>query len=144
MIYPDYYYESVFLIPYDTLWQQNIRGLIYDLDNTLVPYDKTHPPAKIVALVRRLERMGFRLSLVTNNTKGRLETFNKTLGLDGVSLAAKPLTRGIKSAMEKMGTTPERTAIIGDQLLSDIWGGKNAKITTILVKPLTERDFFHR
>jgi len=142
MLYPDYYYDSVFQIPYDELWKKNIRGLIFDIDNTLTPFDQAEPHAKVVALMRRLQKMGFRVCLVTNNTRRRLNAFNKSLALDGISSAAKPLSRGIKSAMQKMGTHPPRTAIIGDQLLTDVWGGKNARITTIMVKPLTERDFF--
>ena len=142
MIQPDLYYDSVHIIPYEELWKKNIRGLIFDLDNTLAPYDRKDPPARTVALLRRLERMGFKICLVTNNTKGRLQTFNKNLGLDGISGAVKPLTRGINAAMAKMKTKNTQTAIIGDQLLSDIWGGKNAKILTILVKPITEKDFF--
>ena len=141
MLAPDYYYESVFLIPYEDLWQQKMRGLIFDIDNTLVGYEHKLAPAKIVALFNRLQRMGFRVCLLTNNTNGRLTRFNETLGVDGFANALKPLSRGVRSAMEKMGTQPEHTVIIGDQLLTDIWAGRNACITTILVKPITEKDF---
>ena len=61
--------------------------------------------------------------------------------LPGIANAIKPLTRGIRKAMKIMATKPEHTVIIGDQLLSDIWAGKNAGITTVLIKPITERDF---
>ena len=142
MLAPDYYYESVFLIPYKELWQKKIRGLIFDLDNTLTPYDMKHPPAKVVALIKRLQRMGFRICLVTNNTTGRMDRFNEYLGIDGIANAAKPLAGGLRRAMKKMGTSPPHTAIVGDQLLTDVWAGKNAKVTTILVKPMTEKDFF--
>jgi hypothetical protein len=137
---PDYYYDSVLDIPYEALWKQKIRGLIYDLDNTLAHFDKTQPPAKITAMLRRLQKMGFRICLLTNNTRTRLKHF-EYLGLDGIANAIKPFTRGVRAAMVKMGTQPAHTAIIGDQLFSDIWAGKNARITTILVKPLTEKDF---
>jgi hypothetical protein len=139
---PDYYYDSVFLIPYDELWKKNIRGIIFDIDNTLTRFDEKQPSAKIAALLHKLERMGFRLCLVTNNTNKRLAHFNENLTLPGIANAIKPLTRGVRYAMETMGTKPAHTVIIGDQVLSDIWAGKNAKITTILVKPISERDFF--
>ena len=141
MLSPDYYYESVFLIPYKDLWQQKIRGLIFDIDNTLTPYANKYPPTKIIALIRRLEKMGFSICLLTNNTPKRLKHFNERLALDGIANAIKPLPKGVKQAMAKMGTKPEHTVIIGDQLLSDIWAGKNAKVTTILVKPITDKDF---
>jgi hypothetical protein len=138
---PDYYFDSVLDIPYETLWQQKIRGLIYDLDNTLAHYDNSQAPAKVVAMLKRLEKMGFRICLLTNNTRARLKQF-ESLGLDGIANALKPFTRGVRQAMQKMGTQPAHTAIIGDQLFSDVWAGKNARITTVLVKPMTEKDFF--
>jgi hypothetical protein len=141
MLAPDYYYESVFQIPYDELWKMNIRGIIFDIDNTLTRFDEKQPSAKIVALLSKLERMGFRICLCTNNTNKRLGHFCENLNYPGIANAIKPLTRGLRYAMKTMGTQPTHTVIIGDQLLSDIWAGKNAKITTILVKPLSEKDF---
>ena len=142
MLTPDYYYDSVFSIPYGELWEKNIRGLIFDLDNTLTPFHVKLPPAKIVALMRRLEKMGFEVCLLTNNTPGRLQGFNEELKLKGIANGLKPFTRGIKRAMKLMGTTRAQTVIIGDQLLSDVWAGKNAGIGTIMVAPITEKDFF--
>ena len=142
MLRPDYYYDSVFHIPYDALKEQQIRGLIFDLDNTLTPFHEKLPPPKIVALMNDLQKQGFEICLVTNNTQTRLNGFNQDLQLKGIANALKPMTRGIKKAMALMGTTAKETVIIGDQLLSDVWSGKNAKITTIMVKPITEKDFF--
>jgi len=138
---PDYYVDSVLDIPYEILWKQNIRGLIYDIDNTLAYFDRPQPPAKIAAMLKRVQKMGFRICLLTNNTRKRLAQFDN-LGLDGIANAIKPLTGGVRRAMELMGTQPAHTVIIGDQLFSDIWAGKNARISTVLVKPLTEKDFF--
>ncbi|MCL2841258.1 MAG: YqeG family HAD IIIA-type phosphatase [Defluviitaleaceae bacterium] len=142
MLTPDYYYDSVFQIPYDELKKKKIRGLIFDIDNTLTPFDQKLPPAKVVALLKRLEDMGFKICLLTNNTTNRLNGFNEHLRLPGIANALKPLTRGVYQAMEKMRVKSANTVIIGDQLLSDIWAGKNAGITTIMVKPITQRDFW--
>ena len=142
MLKPDYYYDTVFDIPYDELWLNEVRGLIFDLDNTLAPYVDKQPSAKTVALINRLQRMGFKICLLTNNTKKRLELFTKPLGLPGIANAAKPLTRGVRKSMIKMGTKRGYTAIIGDQVLSDVWAGKNARITTVLVRPISNKDFF--
>jgi len=141
MLKPDYYYDTVYDIPYGELWQNNIRGLIFDIDNTIAPYAENYPTAKVVALVKRLQGMGFNVTLLTNNTNRRLDCFTKPLGLFGTANALKPLARGVRKAMRHMKTTRNQTAIIGDQLLSDIWAGKNARITTILVKPLSDKDF---
>jgi len=141
MIIPDHYYDSVFLIPYEELWKNNIRGIIFDIDNTLTAFDEKLPPPKIVELIKKLELMGFKICLVTNNTGKRLRGFNEHMSIFGIANALKPFTRGLRQAMAKMETTPAQTMIVGDQLLSDIWGGKNAGITTVLVKPITDRDF---
>ena len=139
---PDFYYESIFEIPFEELYNDNIRGLIFDIDNTLTIYNEDLPPDNTIALLEKLQKMGFKICLLTYNTKGRLLRFNKYLKLDGFSGALKPFTRGIKKAVAKMGTTKQETVIIGDQLFSDILAGKNAGIKTILVKPITEKDFF--
>ena len=141
MLYPDYYYESIFIIPYQELLDKSIRGLIFDVDNTLVPFDTTRPPAKIKTLLHRLQRMGFTVCLLSNNTKKRVGVFNEDLQVTAIHSAMKPLSRGINRAIKQMGTRREETVIIGDQLFSDVWGGKNAKITTIMVKPISKKDF---
>lgn len=141
MLYPDYFFDTIFLVPYSELRSKNIRGLIFDVDNTLAPYHVHRPSIKVTALFKRLQRMGFKISLLTNNTQKRMSSFNQSLNLPGISMALKPLPRGVRRAMAAMGTSPGETAIIGDQLLSDIWAGKNAKVTTILVKPLSNKDY---
>lgn len=138
---PDYYVDSVLDVAYETLWQKNIRGLIYDIDNTLAHFDKPYTSTKVVEMLEKLKKMGFKICLCTNNTNNRLKLFDH-LQLDGVAYALKPLTRGVRQCMLKMNTNAKQTAIIGDQLFADVWAGKNAGITTVLVKPLTEKDFF--
>jgi len=142
MLKPDFYYGTVFDIPYDELWLNEIRGLIFDLDNTLAPYADNQPSAKVVALIKRLQRMGFKVCLLTNNTNKRLERFSKPLGIPGIANAAKPLLRGVRKSMQEMGTKRGYTAIIGDQLFSDVWAGKRARLTTVLVNPLSNKDLF--
>ena len=141
MLEPDYYFDSVFDIPYENLWQQNIRGLIFDVDNTLTAFDEKKPSPETTELLQKLQDMGFKLCLLTNNTNKRLAGFNQELALLGYANALKPFTSGIKKAMSEMKVIPAQTAIIGDQLLTDVWAGKNAGIATILVKPITQRDF---
>jgi hypothetical protein len=141
MLYPDFYYDTIFLIPYNELRKKNIRGLIFDVDNTLAPYHIRRPPVKVTALFKRLKNMGFEISLLTNNTQKRILTFSEGLDLPGIHMALKPLPRGVRRAMAAMGTDSAETAIIGDQLLSDIWAGKNAKVMTILVKPISNKDY---
>jgi len=141
MLAPDYFFDSVYDIPFQKLYNDDFRGLVFDVDNTLTAYNEVLPPAKAVALLKRLQHMGFKIFLLTNNTNERLKGFNVNLQLPGSGFALKPLAHGLKKAMKLMGTTPASTVMIGDQLLSDVWAGKNARVTTILVKPITEKDF---
>jgi len=137
---PDYYLDSIYDIPYGKLWENNIRGLIFDIDNTIASYEEHRPSAKVVALMKRLKRMGFSICLLTNNTNKRLKLFSEPLEVHGIANATKPLARGVRKAMNHMRTKPKFTAIIGDQILADIWAGKSAGINTILVKPLSKKD----
>ena len=90
--------------------------------------------------MKRLARMGFSICLLTNNTNKRLKCFTEPLELPGFANDLKPMARGLKKSMRAINTKPRHTAIIGDQLLSDVWAGKNAGTATILVKPLTTKD----
>ena len=142
MFKPDYYCGSVFEIDYDGLWDRNIRGLIFDIDNTLTAFDSKLPDGKTIELLEGLLARGFKLALLTNNTNKRLKNFNEHLRLPGYANALKPLGFGVRKALAAMGTNAAETAIIGDQLFSDVWAGKKSGITTVLVKPITERDFW--
>jgi HAD superfamily phosphatase (TIGR01668 family) len=138
---PDYYFHSVYDIPYQKFYNQDFRGIIFDVDNTLTAFDVLKPQEKTVALLNRLKHMGFQLFLLTNNSQKRLNGFNEELALPGKAMALKPFSWGVKRAMRVMKTTPRSTIIVGDQLLTDVWAGRNAKITTILIKPITDKDF---
>lgn len=142
MLKPDFYFDSIFQIPYDRLYDSGIRCLIYDIDNTLVSHYDKRPPVKIVSLINRLRKRGFQVGLLSNNTSRRVNSFNEFMGLPGSSKAAKPFTAVLRRVMEEMDANPQETAIIGDQLFADVWCGKRAGITTVLVKPITDKEFF--
>ena len=137
LLKPDLYLESIFQIPYEQLYEQGIRGLIYDVDNTLVNHGEKQTPSKIVSLVERLRQMGFQVGLLSNNNAQRINAFNEPIQLPGASNAAKPFTASLRRLMREMCVSPHETAIIGDQLFTDIWCGKRAGLLTILVKPIS-------
>ena len=140
LLKPDFYYDSIFHVPYEELYGQGLRGLIFDIDNTLVSHDDKVPPGKITDLVEKLQGMGFQIGLLSNNNSRRLEAFNESMQLPGASMAAKPFTLSLRRLMQKMEISPQETAIIGDQLFADIWCGKRVGIMTILVKPITHKE----
>jgi len=138
--FPKEFHNSVFEINYEALFEKGFRGLIFDIDNTLAAFDIPHPPKKVVALVKSLQKIGFRLCLLSNNSAQRVKGFNNSLGLPAIHKAGKPQKRGLRKALSLLKLTKERTAIIGDQLFTDVWGGNRTGIYTILVNPLAKRD----
>ena len=139
-LYPKAYYKSVFDISFESLKRSAIKGLAFDIDNTLSPFDIPEPDAETVEFFRRAKQEGFSLCLISNNSKKRVELYNKKLNIPFVCKAKKPLTRGLKQAMSQMGTVRDNTVLIGDQIFTDILCGNMAGVKTILVEPKTDRD----
>lgn len=137
--YPDKYVKNAYDLPYEKLYEQGYRGIIYDIDNTLVPHNA---PAdeRAKALFVRLHGIGFSCCLLSNNKRKRVADFNEEIGAHMVWNAAKPAKSGYRKAMEEMGTDPQNTLFIGDQLFTDVWGARRAGIYSILVKPIHPKE----
>ena len=137
--FPDRYVASTYIIDYEKLYEEGVRGLIFDIDNTLVPHGA---PAdeRAVRLFARLKDIGFRCCLISNNQEKRVKTFNEPIRVDYVYNAHKPSVKNYIKAMEIMGTDRESTVFIGDQLFTGVWGAKRAGIPNILVKPIHPRE----
>lgn len=137
--YPDEWLDSAYAIDYEALYVQGYRGLIFDIDNTLVPHGA---PAddRAVALFRRLSGIGFSCCLLSNNKEPRVKMFNEPIGAQYIFKAGKPGRKGYERAMEKLGTHPGNTVFVGDQLFTDVWGAKKIGIRTFLVKPINPRE----
>ena len=128
---------SVFDIRPEALAARGIRLLLADLDNTLVPYGVPGPTEAIRAWARSLEGAGVTLVILSNNrSPHRAKRFAQALGVPFLGHAGKPKARSFFRAMEEMGCTPAETAIVGDQIFTDIWGGNNAGVSTLLVEPI--------
>ena len=139
MFFPDQYVASTYVIDFEQLYKKGYRGLIFDIDNTLVPHGA---PAdkRAVALFARLKELGFRCCLISNNQEPRVKMFNQDIKVDYVYDAHKPSTKNYIKAMEIMGTDRSNSLFIGDQLFTDVWGAKRAKIANILVKPIHPKE----
>ncbi len=137
--YPDKYVKSAYDLPYEKLYEQGYRGIIYDIDNTLVPHNA---PAdeRAKELFARLHKIGFSCCLLSNNKRKRVADFNEDIGAHMVWMAAKPAKGGYRKAMEEMGTDPDSTLFIGDQLFTDVWGARRVGIYSILVKPIHPKE----
>lgn len=118
------------------LKKHGIKGLILDVDNTLTTHDNPVPAEGIAEWLANMRANGIKLIIVSNNDAERVRPFADPLGLDFVSDSGKPLKRGYIAAMKKMGLTRKETAAVGDQLFTDVWGAKVAKIMMLYVKPI--------
>lgn len=135
--FPHGFYESVLDIRPEELIRRGITLLLADLDNTLVPYKTPLPTQELKRWREDLEAGGVELFLLSNSRKpGRPKRFADALGIDFVGHAGKPKRGGYRKAMERTGRIPAQTAIVGDQIFTDILGGKWAGITTLLVRPI--------
>ncbi|MCI8506509.1 MAG: YqeG family HAD IIIA-type phosphatase [Lachnospiraceae bacterium] len=137
--YPDEHLDSSYEIDYGALYRRGIRGLLFDIDNTLVPHGKPET-AQAVALFRRLHAMGFETCLISNNQKPRVEPFAKAMETRYIYNAHKPSVKNYRRAMEEMGTDENSTVFVGDQLFTDVYGAKRCGIYSILVKPIHPKE----
>jgi uncharacterized protein len=140
---PDLYLSNVRDIDLDALKAQGINTLLMDLDNTLLPRDSSIIPDDLGAWAASLPEHGLRVCLVSNNWHGRVHEVAEELGFELVAKAVKPLPFAFWRAMRLMGTTRKRSAIVGDQMFTDVLGGKLLGIKTIMVLPLSKSDLPH-
>lgn len=130
-------YPSVSDISPKALARKGIRLVLADLDNTLVPYKVTRPPAEVIAWKKALEAEGIVLFLLSNSRKpGRAQAFAQQLGIPCQGHSGKPRKAGYLKAMERMGCAPEQTVMVGDQIFTDTLGANNAGVTPLLVRPI--------
>ena len=116
-----------------------VTVLLLDIDNTLAPYEQPEPDAHIRAFLDALADAGIQTAFLSNNNRERVERFNKTLGRPAVWNAGKPLARRARELMRSLGGTPAHTAIMGDQVFTDVWLARNAGIRAILVPPIRDK-----
>lgn len=136
---PDKYAENIFTINYKKLKQSNIKCLLFDLDNTISPAKESLLCEQTKELFNELKK-DFKIVIFSNNFKSRVEKFSVFYNVDFTFLSLKPFSYKYKYILKKYNLKPEEVAAIGDQLLTDIFGGNKAKVTTILVNPVSEID----
>lgn len=132
---PDIWLKNVLSIDEKFLADNNIDALILDLDNTLSMHGNPAAEQGIPEWLEKMKSLGVKMMVVSNNTEKRVAPLAAKLGLDFISWGGKPLTYGINRALKKLGTERSRTAVVGDQIFTDVMGGNFAKMKTILVEP---------
>lgn len=139
LFFPDEYVASTYVIPFEKLYQEGYRGIIFDIDNTLVPHGA---PADTRAkkLFQKLKEIGFETCLLSNNQEPRVKMFNEEIQTKYIYNGHKPSVKNYQKAMELMGTNVNNTVFVGDQLFTDVWGAKRTGIHNILVKPIHPKE----
>ena len=139
MFYPDRYIASTYVIDFEKLYEEGYRGLIFDIDNTLVPHGA---PAdeQALALFQRLHGLGFQTLLLSNNKEPRVKSFAEQVQSPYIYKAGKPGVKNYNRAVEEMGLCKEEVLFVGDQLFTDVYGANRAGIYGILVKPINPKE----
>lgn len=121
---------------------RGINAVILDLDNTILPWRDHQVPPESERWVQTAMERGIKLCIASNTRNPRrLRKVAEALGIRAFDKIAKPRRRGLRMAMDVMGSTSETTAIIGDQIFTDIVGGNRLSLLTILVQPMHPREF---
>lgn len=136
---PDMLAKTVYDVDYGSVYASGVRGIIFDIDNTLVAHgDPANENVK--ALLDSLKAQGFRICLISNNSEKRVVPFAESCAVRYVCRAKKPRRSAFFHAMEVLGTGTADTLFVGDQLLTDVLGANRAGIRTCMVIPVDRRS----
>jgi HAD superfamily phosphatase (TIGR01668 family) len=136
---PKSYYKSIFDINYDLLKRKNIKVIIFDLDNTIITVDEELPNDKVKELFNKISN-DFKIFIASNNKKERVRRIGKYMGVHAFYSVVKPTKKIRKLLLKKYDVKMNEVAIVGDQVVTDIFMGNRLKMYTILVDPLGEKD----
>ena len=124
------------------LHEQGIQLLMMDFDNTIVPYTTSIPTAQMEAWLSQMASSGIQLCVVSNSRNDRVKRFCQNYGIDCITHARKPFSRGIRQCLARYDVAAQNAALIGDQIFTDTLGGNCAGVRTVLVKAIDNHNFW--
>lgn len=133
---PDQIVNTVFDIDLQALKSRGVRGIITDLDNTLVGARTPLATPELIAWLERVRKQGFQVVILSNNNQTRVSTFAKPLGIPYIPAARKPFGGAFRRALALLKLEPKQAVVVGDQMLTDVLGGRRMGLHTILVTPI--------
>lgn len=137
---PDYFFDDFTSLTAEWLKAHGVKGIVTDIDNTLVTYDDPEPTPPVLEWLSMLRENGIRVALVSNNSSpDRVLRFNRELGFFARHKSGKPFGAAPRLAMEHMGTDRTNTLMLGDQIFTDVMAGKCHGLTSVLVKPIKDK-----
>lgn len=142
ILYPNLYCKDVTQITIEILKQNDIKGLILDVDNTLIDYNR-NMDKKVELWVDDLKKQGIKFCIVSNTNKHeKVKAVSEKLDIPYFYFAKKPFKKGFLNAKKKMNLNEKNIAAVGDQIMTDIIGANRCKMFSILVEPISENDIF--
>jgi len=142
-LYPKHKVDKIQDIELSMLINKGIKGLILDIDNTLVPEHVAEPDENAIKWIERVKESGFKVCIVSNASEKRVVKFNEKLKVHAIHKASKPSRKAFLKAIRLMDIEAEETAVIGDQIFTDIYGGNRLNMFTILVTPIDKKEVFY-
>ncbi|MET3699320.1 hypothetical protein SAMN05877753_10241 [Bacillus oleivorans] len=139
---PAEHVKNIFEITPEKLKEKGIKAIITDLDNTLVEWDRPSATPRLIEWFEEMKKNHILVAIVSNNQKERVRLFAEPLNIPFIYQARKPMTRAFYRAITVLNVKKEETVVIGDQLLTDVFGGNRAGFHTILVVPVAQSDGF--
>lgn len=127
-------------IDFKALKTAGIKGIVFDIDNTLIPYDDRSVKAWHGALFKTLSELGLKTMMLTNNHHKDVEAFANSCQVPVIMAANKPLKTGYKKALKALALAPKDTLMVGDQFMTDLYGASKVGMPTILVKPIKRKN----
>lgn len=141
MIYPREYVDNVRKISIDLLKKNNIKGLILDVDNTLIDFSKNMPDGT-KEWINKVKEQGIKCCILSNSNKlEKVSNVAKELDIPFIYFAKKPLKFGFNKAKKMLNLQSTEIAVVGDQIMTDVIGANRSKMFSILVKPIEEKDY---
>ena len=137
---PNQHVKSILDIHPKDLQEKGIKGIITDLDNTLVEWDRPNATPRVINWFEEMKKNQIKVTIVSNNNEKRVKSFSDPLDIAFIFRAKKPLSLAFHRAAKQMNIKKEETVVIGDQLLTDVLGGNRGGFHTILVVPVAQTD----
>ena len=138
--YPHREAKNVFELDEKFFSSNNIKGVIFDIDNTLVTHDTVTPPKEILDYFQFIEKLGIKIAIVSNNHKERVDGFCKELNYPYIARAWKPFKKNLSKIKKEFNLSANEICLIGDQIFTDIYGGRRMKFYTVLVTAVGENE----
>ena len=142
LLLPTLIVDSVTDLTPEMLKARGIQLLMLDFDNTIVPYTTNEPTPRMAQWLKRMVQSDVSVCVVSNSKKDRVKRFCTEYGIDCITHAKKPFSKGIRECLRKYALKPEQCALAGDQIYTDVLGARSCGLTAILVRAIDNHNFW--